>query len=564
MKNKIKVSTTSFIDRVYIQNSTTGAPLTGLAYNTAGLTFYYIKIFDTSATAVTLANCTLGTYTSGGFKEVDATNLPGLYEIHYPNAMLSSATKVHAILKGASNMQAVPIEIELDAVNYQSATNFGLSCLPTANPGSANGLLRMGSSSSGDVSVLSGVVACSVASGGIASGSFGSGAITAAAFAANALGAVWDEARSGHTTSGTFGAYVLANTASDAAIAPASTALSTATWTGTRAGYLDNLSAGAVATASALSTAAGNITTILGQTGTTGVVIASGAITASTIASDAITAAKIATGAITSAKFAAGAIDAAAIATGAIDADALAADAVTEIWAVAVPGSFSSGSAAYVLGNIATGTPPTAAAIADAVWDEARTGHTTSGTFGYYLDSAISGVSGGGGATAADIADAVWDELISGHATSGSFAAAVTTDQASLSTLLSRLSSTRAGNLDYLDAAITSTASGSALSSVASNVTTILGQTGTTGVVVAAGSKSGYALSSSGLDAVVVETGVNARQALSVIAAAGGGVLAGAGTGTITIKGANVATTRITATTDSSGNRSSITLSLPS
>lgn len=42
-------------------------------------------------------------------------------------------------------------------------------------------------------------------------------------------------------------------------------------------------------------------------------------------------------------------------------------------------------------------TPPTAGAIADAVWDEARSGHTTAGTFGFYLDAAISGVSGGGG-----------------------------------------------------------------------------------------------------------------------------------------------------------------------
>ena len=55
-------------------------------------------------------------------------------------------------------------------------------------------------------------------------------------------------------------AYVLANTALDAAIAPASTALSTATWTGTRAGYLDNLSGGAVALASGVSLSDGAIT----------------------------------------------------------------------------------------------------------------------------------------------------------------------------------------------------------------------------------------------------------------------------------------------------------------
>lgn len=45
------------------------------------------------------------------------------------------------------------------------------------------------------------------------------------------------------------------------------------------------------------------------------------------------------------------------------------------------------------------------APIADAVWDEARAGHTTAGTFGFYLDSAISGVSGGGGSMA-------WSDLL--------------------------------------------------------------------------------------------------------------------------------------------------------
>jgi hypothetical protein len=43
---------------------------------------------------------------------------------------------------------------------------------------------------------------------------------------------------------------------------------------------------------------------------------------------------------------------------------------------------------------------PTAATIADAVWDEAQSGHTTAGTFGKYLDTEVSGVGGGSGLTA--------------------------------------------------------------------------------------------------------------------------------------------------------------------
>ena len=76
--------------------------------------------------------------------------------------------------------------------------------------------------------------------------------------------------------------------------------------------------------------------------------------------------------------------------------------------------------------------------------------------------------------------------------------------------------------------------------------------------------KVGYALAASGLDAIQVESGVNARQALSPILAACAGVVAGAGTGVIVIKGGNSSTTRITATTDNAGNRSSVTLTLPS
>ena len=71
-------------------------------------------------------------------------------------------------------------------------------------------------------------------------------------------------------------------------------------------------------------------------------------------------------------------------------------------------------------------------------------------------------------------------------------------------------------------------------------------------------------LTAAGLDSVVVETGLNARQALSIIAASGAGVLAGAATLSITIAAAGVAATnRITATVDSDGNRSAVVLAPP-
>lgn len=122
-----------------------------------------------------------------------------------------------------------------------------------------------------------------------------------------------------------------------------------------------------------------------------------------------------------------------------------------------------------------------------------------------------------------------------------------------------------------LDAAATRAAVGLAsanldtqLAAIKADTAAVLDDTGNAGVVVAAASKSGYSLAAAGLDAVAVESGLNARQALSVIASASAGVLAGAATATVTIAAAGVpATTRLTASVDESGNRTAVTLSPP-
>ncbi len=59
-----------------------------------------------------------------------------------------------------------------------------------------------------------------------------------------------------------------------------------------------------------------------------------------------------------------------------------------------------------------------------------------------------------------------------------------------------------------------------------------------------------------------IETGLTPRQAWRLGAASDGGVLAGALTTDVTIKGAGVATTRVEATVDAGGNRSAVILTL--
>jgi hypothetical protein len=76
-----------------------------------------------------LVPATLGSFTPGGFVAVDNTNLPGWYELGIENAALDGGNEVAIMLKGAANMAPVNIYIELDSVNYQDATAFGLSRL---------------------------------------------------------------------------------------------------------------------------------------------------------------------------------------------------------------------------------------------------------------------------------------------------------------------------------------------------------------------------------------------------------------------------------------------------
>lgn len=118
MKLARKVGSTSQILQIFVRDSSssTGGGLTGLAFNTASLTAYYHRDTDTTATAISLVTMTVGTFTSSGFKEIDATNMPGWYQFCPPNAALASgAASVVCHLKGASNMAPLPLEIDLDA-----------------------------------------------------------------------------------------------------------------------------------------------------------------------------------------------------------------------------------------------------------------------------------------------------------------------------------------------------------------------------------------------------------------------------------------------------------------
>jgi len=131
---------------IFDSSSTTGALLTGLVFNSTGLTAYYNREGAAgAATAITLVTATKGTWTSGGFIAVDGTNTPGWYEVHIPDAALATGAKsVILHLKGATNMVPVPILIELTATSNQDAVRGGMTALPASGTLAVNPVLASG------------------------------------------------------------------------------------------------------------------------------------------------------------------------------------------------------------------------------------------------------------------------------------------------------------------------------------------------------------------------------------------------------------------------------------
>lgn len=147
--------------------------------------------------------------------------------------------------------------------------------------------------------------------------------------------------------------------------------------------------------------------------------------------------------------------------------------------------------------------------------------------------------------------------------------------------LLTRLSTTRAGYLDNLSGGavmleasytppldesgirdavgMTSANLDDQLQSIADDVAAVLDDTGTSGVVVDAASKTGYALAAAGLDSVMVSI-LPLPRALTKMAAMMLGKYRGAGTGSETATDLDGVTDAVILVCDINGNRSSVSL----
>jgi len=143
-KQLVQINNTSRTEYVFIQNSSvsTGAGLTGLVFNSAGLTADYCVERGARVNIPLVTQTATGAYSSGGFVAVDGTNMPGLYRFDIPNAVFATAgaDKAIVMLKGATNMAPVLLEYQIVAFNPDDAVRLGLTAIPNVAQGTAGSL----------------------------------------------------------------------------------------------------------------------------------------------------------------------------------------------------------------------------------------------------------------------------------------------------------------------------------------------------------------------------------------------------------------------------------------
>ena len=88
----IPINKVNHSEYIYIQRNDTynNKPLTGLGFSSSGLKAYYCRK-EFAGVGITLRSHSAGDpWFSGGFVELDSTNLPGYYRIDVPNEVFSS------------------------------------------------------------------------------------------------------------------------------------------------------------------------------------------------------------------------------------------------------------------------------------------------------------------------------------------------------------------------------------------------------------------------------------------------------------------------------------------
>jgi len=209
---------------------------TGLTFSTSGLKAYFVRNRSTPV-EITLVAATTSTWVSGGFAEISSTFTPGLYRLDLPDAAVAAgADDVTVVVRGASGTNGAVMTIKLSSggltaaqtanavwdepyTSHTTANTFGARTLKTTVD---NRPAVVGASQHIHANVhaiVDSTVAADELKGALLHDSTGYVDTDVAQISSSTADAVWDEQRTGHTASGSFGEKLQTNALADEMLA---------------------------------------------------------------------------------------------------------------------------------------------------------------------------------------------------------------------------------------------------------------------------------------------------------------------------------------------------------
>jgi len=201
---------------------------TGLTASTTGLSARYNRTRTASVSIPLVARTIAQAWTSGGFAEVDATNMPGVYRLDLPDAAVAAgADDVTVVVRGAAGTNGAVMTIKLSSGGLTAAQTTSAVWDATASAYNTAGSMGEAGQKLTGYSLASSQAFNNSGSIGSVTGAVGSvtGAVTvgtnndktgyalSTGGVSAVAGKVWDEPYTSHTTASTFGARTLLTTA---------------------------------------------------------------------------------------------------------------------------------------------------------------------------------------------------------------------------------------------------------------------------------------------------------------------------------------------------------------
>ena len=207
---------------------------TGLTASTSGLSAYYNRTRTADVQIPLVARTIAQAWTAGGFAEVNASTMPGVYRLDLPDAAVAAgADDVTVVVRGASGTNGAVMTIKLSSGGLTAAQTAQAVLDAVAsthnNIGSIGAFIQDKSgyslatsqsfNTTGSVGSVAGNVTGNVV--GTVGGVVGNitGSVATVANPDNIIDGVWDEQRTGHTAAGSFGEKLQTNALADEMLA---------------------------------------------------------------------------------------------------------------------------------------------------------------------------------------------------------------------------------------------------------------------------------------------------------------------------------------------------------